>query len=375
MTVFIPKVGFRGSDGLILAEPVTVVKDQGRGLRVTRLAATDAGTELAFEVRDPQLEEACASGRADYRFSFGEIRVRDAAGALVPPIAGPGNGSSFGSHDFGVFGRKAVFAPLRAGTHAVTLEVRGELGEWDVPLELLPLAEAGLTRATSIDAADTRSGVTMRVAAIAETEDALVLEVRADAGPSAKAIEIGGWFLSGPDGFALIVDGGDRLHELSMRERMGMRRMSGSTVVSFPRTDSRSLTLVVPAIVVQESEGTLELDLPIYAPTDLMFGPHPVRIRYASAVDALPTAPGEAARPGVEIQFGDATWHDDRRVLRPGPVFVDGSHVDWSVTDRVEPGVMSLNIPMADGASARKVTMREPVIAVRGPWEIAFRRP
>ena len=374
MTVFIPKVGFRASDGLILAEPVTVVKDHGRGLRVMRLAATDAGIELAFEVRDPQLEEACASGRADYRSSLGEIRVRDAAGALVPPIAGPGNGISFGSHDYGVFGRTALFAPLRAGTHAVTLEVRGELGEWDVPLALVPLAQAGLTRATSIDAADRRNGVTVRVAAIAETEDGLVLEVRADAGPTVNAIEIGGRFLRGTDGFALIVEGGDRLHELSMRERMGMRR-SGSTVVSFPRIDSRSLTLVVPAIVVQESEGTLELDLPIYAPTDLMFGPHPVRIRYASAVDALPTAPGEAARPGVEIQFGDATWHDDRRVLRPGPVFVDGSHVDWSVTDRVEPGMMSLNIPMADGASARKVTMRQPIIAVRGPWEIAFRRP
>jgi hypothetical protein len=130
----------------------------------------------------------------------------------------------------------------------------------------------------------------------------------------------------------------------------------------------------VPAIVVQESEGTLELDLPIYAPADLMFGRHPVRIRYASAVDALATAPGEAARPGIEIQFG-AVWHDDRRVMLPGPVFVDGSHVAWSVTGRAEAGSMSLNIPMADAASARNVTMHEPVIAVRGPWEITFQRP
>jgi hypothetical protein len=258
----------------------------------------------------------------------------------------------------------------------VILEVRGELGDWDVPLELVPIANGAAMPAVSIDAADRRNGVTVRVAAIAETEDRIVLDVRADAGPTAKAIEIGRWLLNGGrDAFALIVEGGDRIQELSMRERMEMRRMSGSTVIAFPRTESRSLTLVVPAIVVQESEGTLELDLPIYAPTDLMFGRLPVRIRYAGAVDALATAPGEAARPGVEIQFGNGTWHDDRRVLHPGPVFVDGSHVDWSVTDRVEPGVTSLNIPMADGASARKVTMREPVIAVRGPWEIAFRRP
>jgi hypothetical protein len=376
MSVFIPGIGFRASDGLILAEPVTVMKDDERGLRVMRLAATNAGTELAFEVRDSRLEEACATGRADYRLPFGEIRLRDAAGALVPPAAGPGNGSSFGSLEFGAFGRKAVFAPIPAGTRGVTLEVRGDLGEWDVPLELVPLTRAGLTPATSIDAADRRNGVTVRVAAIAETEDRILLDVRAEAGPTAKAIEIGEWLLNGGrDGLALIVESGDRIQELSMRERMGMRRISGSTVVAFPRTESQSLTLVVPAIVVQESEGTLELDLPIYAPTELMFGRHPVRIRYARAVDALATAPGEVARPGVEIQFGSPTWHDDRRVLHPGPVFVDGSHVDWSVTGRVEPGVMSLNIPMADGASARKVTMQQPVIAVRGPWEIAFRRP
>ena len=159
-----------------------------------------------------------------------------------------------------------------------------------------------------------------------------------------------------------------------MRDRMKMRRISGTTAVAFPRTDSRALTLVVPSVIVQESEGELEFDLPIFAPTDLLFGRHPVRVQYASAVDVLPATPGEAAQPGIEIQFGSATWHDDRRVVLPGPVFVDGSHVQWSVTGRVEAGTTSLNIPMPDGASARKVTMREPVVAVRGPWEVKWRR-
>jgi hypothetical protein len=373
MSVFIPEIGFRSGDGLMLAQPVTVMKDDDRALRVLRLAATDAGTELAFQVRDPQLEKDCATGRLDYRERIGEFRLRDGTGAHVPQIPGPGNGSSFGSDGFGAFGRRVVFAPI--ATEAVTLEVRGDLGDWDVPLELVPIAEGAVVPATAIDAVDEAHGVTLRVVALAQMNDRTVLDVRATAGPYAKAIEIGGWLMShGRDAFALIDENGHKFKEVGMRDRMKMRRISGTTAVAFPRTDSRALTLVVPSVIVQESEGELEFDLPIFAPTDLLFGRHPVRVQYASAVDVLPATPGEAAQPGIEIQFGSATWHDDRRVVLPGPVFVDGSHVQWSVTGRVEAGTTSLNIPMPDGASARKVTMREPVVAVRGPWEVKWRR-
>jgi hypothetical protein len=77
LSVFIPDIGFRSADGVMLATPVTVMKGDDRGLMVLRLAATDAGTELAFEVRDVRLEEACATGRVDYRERLGEVRLRD----------------------------------------------------------------------------------------------------------------------------------------------------------------------------------------------------------------------------------------------------------------------------------------------------------
>jgi len=268
-----------------------------------------------------------------------------------------------------------VFAPLPSGTSRVALEVRGELGDWDVPLDLIPLTEAGVVRAMPIGVEQEQNGVIVRVVAMAVTGDAIILDLEADAGPTLKAIEIGGWLLNqGKDGFALIDEDGYRFEELSMRDRMGMKR-NGRTVVSFPRTDSRVLTVVVPAVVFQESEGSLELQLPVYAPTDLSFGRHPVRIRYANAVDDLSAGPGEDAQPGIEVQLGTADWHDGRRVLRPGPVFVDGIHRGYSITGRGEPGFVSVNIPVADAASARTVTMRDPVVAVRGPWVIRFMRP
>src|SRR2546428_11598308 len=212
---------------------------------------------------------------------------------------------------------------------------------------------------------------------MATTDDAIVLELQAEAGPTVRAVEIGEWLVNqGKDGFVLIDEGGCRLEELSMRGRMRMKRPGGGrTVVSFPRTDSRNFTLIIPSVVFQESAGTLDLQLPIYAPTDLSFGRDPVRIRYASAVENLPAAPGEAPQSGIEVHLGTAEWNDGRRVLRPGPVFVDGIHRGYSITGRGEPDFVSLNIPLADAASARTVTMRDPVVAVRGPWEIRFSRP
>src|SRR5207245_8096886 len=225
----------------------------------------------------------------------------------------------------------------------------------EVPLAAVTLRGSAVAHAMLVGAEQERSGVTVRVVAMATTDDALVLELQAEAGQTVRAIEVGEWLVNqGKDGFVLIDEGGRRLEELSMRGRMGMKRPGGGrTVVSFPRTDSRNFTLIVPCVVFQESAGSLDLQLPIYAPSDLNFGRDPVRIRYASAVDDLPAAPGEATQPGIEVQLGTAEWHDGRRVLRPGPVFVDGIHRSYSVTGRGEPGFVSVNIPLADAASAQ----------------------
>src|SRR5712691_4536413 len=122
--VFIPVIGFRPSLGLALPEPVTV-EENDRGLMVMRLASTEYGTDLAFEIRDPVREEACKTGRLDYMRVRAEVRLRDGAGAVIQQTPGPGNSYSFGQHSFGVFGQKVAFAPLPSGASRVTLEVRG----------------------------------------------------------------------------------------------------------------------------------------------------------------------------------------------------------------------------------------------------------
>src|SRR5205807_9765998 len=114
----------------------------------------------------------------------------------------------------------------------------------------------------------------------------------------------------------------------------------------------------------------------VHAPVDAAFGRHPVTVRYAAAVDRLRTVSGESSRPGLEIQL-NGVWRDDRRVLRPGPVHVDGVHRDYSVSGSggPEPAYGTVSVPLDDAESARKVKMSKPIVAVRGPWEIPFSVP
>ena len=375
MNVFIPGVGFRPNNGLTLREPVTIMAGDGRGIRVTRLISTDA-TELAFEVRDDDRDRAAREGRVDYRWAErSEVWLRTEDGTTLARRTGPGNGTSMGQHEFGFFGQKVVFDPLPSLSRRVMLGVHGELGAWDVPLELVPLPESAVTRAIAIDAGHELHGVVVRVVEMAVTDDATIIELEADPGPTATAVDIGEWPPKpDDDGFALIDADGSRLQEISRRDRFGMRR-PGRTVVTFPRTESRSLTVEVPAVVFQDSEGTLDFDLPIFAPTDVDFGRYAMRVRYAAAVDRLATAPGEEAKPGLEIQIGDGEWRDGRRVVQPGPVFVDGVHHGWTITAGTDEGTLRVNIPLPDAGSARHISMRRPVVKVHGPWRISFSRP
>lgn len=377
MTVFIPGVGFRSDAGLTVRAPVTVMDGNRRGIRVTRFAATDSATEVIFEVRDDDRAEAAGEGRVDFHWAErSEVWLRDEQGRSPARVAGLGNGISMGQHEFGFFGQRVVFEPLAPDARRVTLEVRGVLGEWDVPLDLVPVTEADVTPAMPIGAEQELHGLTLRVVSLAITASATIVEIEADVGSDATAAEIGdGMRGGGREGFALVDGSGSRFAELSTHDRMHMRRpFGGRTVVSFPRTESRALTVEIPAVVLQEREGTLEFDLPIFAPVDLMFGRHPVRIRYAAAVDRLATAPGEEPRPGIEVQLGDES-HDGRRVVRPGPIHVDGVHRDYSAHGGGDPWMDRISIPMADAAGARRVRMGKPVVAVRGPWRISFTRP
>jgi hypothetical protein len=340
--------------------------------------STAKGTEIAFELRDSELRERGFAAPTDRRWLQGtEVRLRDAHGALIAENP-PGSGRlSIGQHAFGFLGRDLVFDPLAPGMERVTLELRGGLGDWDVPLELTPISQTDVIPAIPVDAEQERRGVRIRVRALALTESGTYMEVEMTATSPPGSVRQIGSFRMEEHRFAFVDEHGGRFEELIARDLPRANALEGGrTVASFAPLPSaaKEITLVVPALTVQESEGSLQIALPVHAPTDLSFGPYPMTVRWADIVEDLRPAPGDPPARGVEVQFRRGGWRDDRQARWPGRVLVDGTRT-WNFgMNNADPESPVVNINLA-GASAETVTFLEPIVKVRGPWEIRVPLP
>jgi hypothetical protein len=382
-SVFVRGVGFRPPrDGVGLAKPVTVTKDADNALRVMFLVSSaERGTELAFEMDDPPREAAARAGFADYEWHRRmQVQLRDISGAPVARSSKVrGDSFSMGQHEFGFLRQEMVFDRLSPDARRVTLEIRGNLGEWDIPLSLVPLAETGIA-ATMPDAAEeTRDGITVRVRGVVATDVETVLDVEAVAAPPARSIlAISAWptRYQARDLLALIDGQGRRLDEITPAQRPHNWRQGDRTVATFPPLpfDSTDFTLLVPAVQIAESEGSVDVTLPTYRPTDMKFGRCLMTIRWADVIEDMRPAPGQETTRGVEVHFRPASADDPRRVLRPGRVLVDGaatSSFGFDYADSQGP-VMKVRLPAS--GMAKTLTLLDPVVEVRGPWEVRWRR-
>jgi hypothetical protein len=379
-TVFVPGLGFRPSRGLRLAEPVTVWKDEQHALRVMSMLSTEKGTELTFELRDPEREAECSVAVTDPRWSAGTVRLRgidDPAIADLPP--GRGLRFSFGQHAFGSFRRELAFEALPPNTRNVSVELRGGLGEWDVPLELHQIEESGVLPVTDVGVGQERHGIAVRIRGVAVTDTATHLDVEGvAASPTRLVVGIGAWIVRHDDERLVLIDErGNRFDEVAdaslPRADPGQ---GGRTIATFPPipADSKELTLLVQKVLVRESGARLEIALPVHAPMELTFGSDPVTIRWAEIVDDLRPAPGEPPTRGIEVQFKSRESHDGRRVLWPIRLLVDGEPT-WNYGfNHADPEALRLNVPLRAGESAKSVTFLDPVVEVRGPWEIQWRK-
>lgn len=380
-SVFLPQLGFRSTDGLRLAEPVTVTRENDQGLRVMHLVSTDRGTELAFEVRDKDREGTCMIGPPDNGWMRQlRIALRDSAGTAVPHSQRGGGGYSMGMHEYGFYRANAVFETLSAQTRHVTLEVRGSLGDWDVPLELSSIAETAVPRTVPIGAEQERHGITLKIASFVATGSSTALEVEAAALPPTGAIlGIGSELIRNDDDVLVLVDEHRRRFvEQPSVDLANAGRADGShTVAVFPQLppDSRQLTLIVPGVVVEETGMTLELELPITDPLETHFGSYPVRIGSARVSDEVEFGMGEQGKHGLEVKFAPAGWFDGGRVIRPRRMTVDGVTKYFGWRRRADPEALTFTVPLESGVEAQLVTLMDGTVKIRGPWEIPFRRP
>jgi hypothetical protein len=379
--VYVRGLGFRpGEGGLALAEPVTVTRDSEHALRVVRLVSTaQNGTELAFEMVDGPRERAARSGSADYQWhTRGVVELLGEEERRVSRVDGPGNVYSIGGYEFGTFRQDLRFERLSPNARRVTFTLRGELGDWELPLDLVSLSERAVVAETLSHAEQERHGITVRVRAIATTPTETVLDIEASAAaPVKRVVGIGAWPTRYEPGalLALADQHGRRLEEVTSDHWPRNIHDGAHTVATFPRlpADARELTLVVPRVIVEEA-GRLDFDLPVYAPTEARFGSCSITIRWADVVDDLQPAPGSPPTRGVLVQVRPGPRDEARRALRPSTMIVDAIQRSCGFGVSPDPDGWAFNVPLPEGGSAKTVTLHDPVVQVRGPWEITWRR-
>lgn len=371
-----PGLGFRPATGLRLRER-TVVSEDDRAIAVTELVSTSRGTELAFEIRDPHRETDCLAGRFDHRsLDALTVTVRDERGAAYPRSATILGSLGIGQHDFGFFRRSLGFAPLDPAVRLVTVEVAGALGEWRVPVAVAPLEETAVLTKDVLDASTSFEGLTVRLLGIARggSETILELEAVTDA-PGVTVRGIGALMQrTGEDRLVLVDGAGQRFEEEPAREtivRPGDRE--GRTVARFPPLPAaaRELTLVLPAVVVEEEAAPLEVALPVTEPREVQLGRYRLEIAWAGAAELL-SPPGEAPGKGLRIALGSRDRTARRRILRPAALAVDGVERRWGWGEGWHPEPGFINMTLDADPPPRTVTLLRPLVRVSGPWEIAF---
>jgi hypothetical protein len=360
----------------------TVVHQGDRSLMILYAVSTDRGTELAFEIRDPERQAQCVAGKGmDMNRVFGEVRLRDEEGRFYA-ITRAGGSLSVGQHRFGFFGRKVLFDPLRPEVRRVTLEVRSQLGDWDVPIDLAPIGATSVSPQHEVDARAERHGITVRTVGIATIEAETILELEATAAPPVTAVRgIGSEFMrEGAERLELLDDRGRRYEELLPSEVLPRPKPSegGRTMVAFPLlpADVQALTLVVGAVTVQEPEGSLTLDLPVEEPSELSFGAYSLRVLSARMGTARQRPPSLTPdRPAVMVTIAPGAWHGDRRAMKPARTLIDGAERFHGWGRGADADVLTFEIPVGEADRPRTVTLAEPIVRIRGPWEVRFTRP
>ncbi len=375
-TVFVPGLGFRSAGGVGLPKQLTVTRPDDKGLRVMYLVSTERGTEVGFEVRDKDREGACMVGPVDNAWMWTlEVGLRDDNGTLIPRSQRRGESFGMGMHDYGFYQADVAFDALPPDARHVTLEVRGPLGEWGVPVDLVPLPQTDATPQRRIRAEHQRRGITVSVVGMAVTDTNTFVEIEAAALPPIQILAIGARVIrNDADRLVLVDEQGRRFEEIPSRNLSRPDRGDGRhSVAMFPAlpADARKIALVVPGVVIKEDQ-TLDLDLPVTELTEMRFGPYPVRIASAKLSDDVRSGPGEPLAHGVELKFGPAGWYDDGQVLHPERVRIGGTERFCGWGRGTDPTLLTLNVLLPNGTSAESLTLLDPIVKVRGPWEVRF---
>lgn len=371
---FLPGVGFRQSGTRLARE--TITERDGLRLIVRELVSTPGGTDLTYEITDPDQGGTCViPGRGPTILDGDTVTLR-------------GDGQEYGSAFITSSGvivggvRRTLEAqPLPSTIRTLELKVASSIfGEWIVPLELVPFGADGVGRLHPVTASARHEDITIRVLGISETPDATAIRFETVAGVSDHLIlGVGGLhgLRAGANALVLRDDRGREYPEIAKQDAREPMDRQDLALFEGLAADARELELEVPFVCLEEAKAPVVVPLPVVDPVSVALG------RYAIRVLSTGGAPDSPRRrnfgPALAVRLDLGGWQGDRRVLFPTGVLLDGNNLGMGYGNGIsgtspEP-VDTIEVRMPDPSAPKLLTLIAPAVQVRGPWRVKFARP
>jgi hypothetical protein len=372
--VFVPGVGFRPSASATLVTPVTAERGEW-SVTIERLLRGPQKTELVFSLTGPG-----GPPMSGVRFERPEpptwmhlpITLRHAGGSIDltnEGRQGPSGFSAGAGSPLRTIHPTVRFPALPPGTNELEVVFDGAPGNWAVPVKLSASTQYGLP-ARALEVADSHHGVTLTSRGVARSDTTTAVDIYAslEATVEPRFMRSLGLRRHRPGEepeFTLTDDAGDELREFAVFDDEVASGRELHQVLVFPALDPRATgcVLTISDVVLAEHNGAWTT-LAVPSESTIRFGTFDVR--------ATVTKEQSRRGPAVRVLLDDGGWRDDRRLLYPETVWVNGRHggIGWDRSPSTgEPCGVNAENPEDD---AREVMIESPVVRLRGPWRFEF---
>ena len=370
--VFVPGLGFRPHDALMLRTPVTYqATDQGKewSVSVDSVIADRDGTQVAVTIHGPfkMTGERFKQPAVEYQ---GFIQARDRSGTVSSE-----RGRIFPmSHSFSHAGTSisctANMDALPARAEQLDILIGEPLPITVIPVTLSPLSDLALP-ARAVDVSDEHHGVVLTAHAVARGADmtAVLLHATLRPHPRQRFMRSLGTIRDAPretPGIIIEDESGSQISAFA-----ATRELSAGpelrTIAVFPGlpADGQAATVLVPYVVLSEYLGS-PLTLAVPYEGEITLGDDKAHVTVAR----------EAALRGgsaVAVTF-TAEWRDDRRLLYAESLTVGDRY--GGVGFRGMPGEPPIQTWAEDPTGqAATVALESPNVQLRGPWRLPLVLP
>jgi hypothetical protein len=370
--IFVPGIGFRPSASATLPTPVSAERGEW-SVTIERFMRSAEKTELVFSLTGPGGPPM--SGTSFHRpepppWMHLPISLRHAGGTIEltnEGRQGPSGMSARPGTHLRTIHPTVRFPPLPADTMELEVVFDGAPGNWAVPLTLTSSTQYGLP-AKSLEVADSHHGVTLTARGAARSDTTTAIDIYASLEPTPeprfmRSLGVKRHMRGDEPQFTLNDDTGREVREFAVFDDEVASGRELHQVLVFPALDASATrcVLTIPDVVLAEHNGAWTT-VAVPSETTVRFGTFDVR--------ATVTKVQSRRGPAVRVFLDDGGWRDDRRLLYPETVWVNGRHggIGWEAAPPPgEPSSVNADNPEED---AREVMLESPVVRLRGPWRL-----